>query len=64
MEPIFLSLLVAKVILINTKNLLAAIEKAKSDDGKVTVDELPAIMMDTAIQSLDDLGVGKFGLGG
>lgn len=57
MDPILLSLLVAKVILINTKNLIKAVDKAKSDDGKITADEIPAILMDTAIQSLDDLGV-------
>ena len=58
MEPILLSLLIAKVILINTKNLIKEIDKAKSDDGKITVDEIPTILMETGIKTLDDLGVG------
>ena len=61
MSEIAIALLIAKTILINTKNLIKAVEKAKSDDGKVTVEELPEIMMDTAIKSLDDLGVGNLG---
>jgi len=59
MDPLVLSLLIAKIILINTKNLIAACSKAKSDDGKITLDELPGIIADTAIQSLDDLGGGN-----
>ncbi len=59
MDPLVLSLLIAKVILINTKNLLKAVEKAKANDGKITSDELPEIIFETAIKSLDDLGVGN-----
>jgi len=58
MDPLVLSLLVAKVILINTKNLLKAIDEAKANDGKITSDELPEVIFKTAIKSLDDLGVG------
>ncbi len=58
MDPVILSLLIAKVILINTRNLFAAVEKAKANDGKVTTDELPEIVLGAAIKSLDDLGVG------
>lgn len=60
MDQIALALLAAKIILINTKNLLAAIEQAKVNDGKVTADELPDIVLDTAIKSLDQLGAGDF----
>jgi len=63
MDPILLSLFVAKIILINTKNLIKAIDKAKSDDGKVTADEIPGILVDTAIKSLDDLRVNLRELG-
>ncbi len=59
MDPVILSLLIAKVILINTKNLFAAVEKAKANDGKITADELPDIIFETAIKSLDDMGVGN-----
>jgi len=59
MDPIMLSLFIAKIILINTKNLIAAIYQAKSDDGKVSSDEILEIAMNTAIKSLDDLGVGN-----
>lgn len=58
MDPLVLSLFIARIILINTKNLIDACQKAKSDDGKITLDELPGIIADTAIQSLDDLGGG------
>lgn len=58
MDPLVLSLLIARIVLINTKNLIAACSKAKSDDGKITMDELPGIIADTAIQSLDDLSAG------
>ncbi len=59
MDPLVLSLLIAKVILINTKNLFGAVEKAKSNDGKITADELPEIIFETALKSLDDVGVGN-----
>jgi len=59
MDPLILSLLIAKIILINTKNLFEAVEKAKANDGKVTADELLAIIFETAIKSLDDMGVGN-----
>jgi len=59
MDPLVLSLLIAKVILINTKNLIKAVDKAKSNDGKITSDELPEVIFETAIKSLDDLGVGN-----
>lgn len=58
MDPILLSLLITKILLINAKNLFKEIGEAKSDDGKVTVNELPEIIFDTMIKSLDDLGVG------
>jgi len=61
MSEIAIALLIAKAILINTKNLIKAVEKAKSDDGKVTVDELSTVLIDTAIKSLDDLGIGNLG---
>ncbi len=59
MDPLILSLLIAKIILINTKNLFEAIEKAKLNDGKVTTDELSGIIFETALKSLDDMGVGS-----
>ncbi len=59
MDPLILSLLIAKIILINTKNLLKAVDKAKSNDGKITIDELPEVIFETAIKSLDDFGVGN-----
>lgn len=59
MDPLVLSLLIAKIILINTKNLLKAVDEAKSNDGKITSDELPEVIFETAIKSLDDLGVGN-----
>ncbi|MDD5062775.1 MAG: hypothetical protein PHN44_10900 [Candidatus Marinimicrobia bacterium] len=58
MDPLTLSLLIARIILINTKNLLQAVEQAKKNDSKVTSEELPEIIFDTAIKSLDDLGAG------
>ena len=58
MDPLVLSLLLAKLILINAKNLMAAIDKAKANDSKVTSDELKGIVFDTAIRSLDDMGAG------
>lgn len=58
MDSIILSLLIAKVILINTKNLIIAVDKAKQNDGKITSDELPEIIFETALKSLDDLGAG------
>jgi len=57
MTEIEIALFAAKIILINARNLLKEIDKAKSDDGKVTVDELSTVLMDTAIKSLDDLGL-------
>ncbi len=59
MDPLILSLLIAKILLINTKNLMQAVDKAKSNDGKITSDELPEIIFSTALKSLDDLGVGN-----
>lgn len=59
MDPLILSLLIAKILLINTRNLINAVEKAKANDGKITSDELPTIIFETAIKSLDDLGVGN-----
>jgi len=56
MDPLTLSLLAAKIILINTKNLLKAIDEAKANDGKITSDELPEVIFKTAIKSLDGLG--------
>ena len=56
MDPIFLSLLLAKVILINTRNLIKAVDKAKSNDGTITADEMPDIFFNTVIQTLTDLG--------
>ncbi len=57
MDPIALSVLIAKIILINIKNLIEASNKAKSNDGKITSDELPKIIFESAIKSLDDLGL-------
>lgn len=59
MDPLLLSLLIAKIILVNTRNLLKAAGEAKSNDGKITSAELPEIVFQTAIKSLDDLGVGN-----
>ena len=59
MDPLTLSLLIARILLINTKNLMQAVDKAKANDGKITSDEFPDIIFETAIKSLDDLGVGN-----
>jgi hypothetical protein len=61
MDPATLALAatIARIVLINAKNLILATQKAKSDDGKVTLDELPKIILDTAIRSCDDLGAGN-----
>jgi len=58
-DPLTLSLLIARILLINTKNLMQAVDKAKANDGKITSDEFPDIIFETAIKSLDDLGVGN-----
>jgi hypothetical protein len=60
MDPLVLSLLITKAILINARNLMQAIDKAKAGDGKVTSDEIKDIVFDTAIKSLDDMGAGDF----
>ena len=52
MDPLTLSLLIARILLINTKNLMQAVDKAKANDGKITSDEFPDIIFETAIKSL------------
>lgn len=59
MDPIMI-MLIAKAVLVNTKNLLKEVDKAMSDDGKVSKNELPDIIFNTAIKSLDELGAGSF----
>lgn len=58
MDPVTLALAatIARVVLINARNLVLAVQEAKSDDGKVTLDELPEIIFDAAIRSCEDLG--------
>lgn len=56
MDQITLGILIARILLINARNLIIACDKAKADDGKITADELPGIAIETAIQSLEDLG--------
>jgi len=56
MDPFIVALIITKVLLINTKNLMQAVEKVKANDGKITSDELPGIIFEMAIKSLDDLG--------
>ena len=51
-------MLIAKAVLVNTKNLLKEVDKAMSVDGKVSKNELPDIIFNTAIKSLDELGAG------
>lgn len=59
MDPLVLSLFVAKVLLINARNLILAVNTARENDGVITRDELPEIVFNTAIKSLDDLGAGE-----
>lgn len=61
MDSLALSLLIARIILVNTNNLVMAVEKAKQNDGKVSANELPEIIFETALKSLDDLGAGSIG---
>lgn len=38
------------------KNAMGAIRIARADDGKITLDEVSDILVDTALKSLDALG--------
>lgn len=58
MDPLMISLLIAKILIINIKNITESIEEAKMDDGKVTTNELSKIMFKSILKSLDDLGAG------
>jgi len=62
MDPATLALAatIARIVLINIKNLVLATQKAKYGDGKITLDELPTIVFDAAIRSCEDLGAGDF----
>ncbi len=57
MDPL-LTILVARVLLLNTRNLIVEIKKEKSADGKVTVEEIPEIVINVLIKTLDELGQG------
>ncbi len=54
MDPLTI-LLIARILLVNTENLLKAVDKAKANDGKVTADEIPQIAFDTVANSLNEL---------
>ncbi len=54
MDPLTI-LLIAKILLVNTENLIKAVDKAKANDGKVTADEIPRIALDTMANSLNEL---------
>ncbi len=57
MDPL-LAIVIARALLLNTRNLLVEVRKAKSGDGKITVDELPEVAINTLLKTMDDLGVG------
>ena len=51
-------LLLAKIVLILIKHAVEEAEKAKANNGKITPDDLPKILLDAGLRSLDDLGAG------
>jgi hypothetical protein len=48
-------LMIIKILIINIKNFRSAIKKAKSDDGKISSDELDNIFLESIDATLDDL---------
>ena len=55
MDQMTLFLLV-RICLKFSKNVMLAAQTAKSDDGKITIGELPCIIIDAALKSLSELG--------
>ncbi len=60
MDPLTM-LAILKTLVIFSRNLLAEFKTAKADDGKISVSEIPCIVLNTLLRSVDDLGVGVTG---
>jgi len=58
MDQISLGLTIAKGLLLFIKHGVEEAEKAKTNDGRITPNELPKILLDAGLRSLDDLGAG------
>ncbi len=60
MDSLTLSLFLIRIILIFTRNIMKEVKKAKSDDNRISVDEMAEIIFEAANKSLDDFGFGEF----
>ncbi len=49
---------VIRALLIHTSHLIAEVKKAKGDDGKVSLDELPGIAVNSILKTLDSMDLG------
>ena len=54
MNEALIALIAARILAIHAKNLIETIEAAKQD-GKITANEIPVIILDSTIKTLDTL---------